>query len=425
MISKILKVAQREYAETVKTKTFILGVLMTPLIIGGIIYFSSRYAHSGTGPRLPKQIVVIDRTSELKEEIRSFFKKHNDEHKHQRIDLERIHTAQDLEDVIQEAKDRVRRRELDALVVLEADILDGEGKMQFYTRDTKASDMDYIGTIESLINRAVVNKRCQQANISPEVLKKLRLDVPLQQIEVGEEVDQERVQEKTETVTRIMVPFFFMYLMFIGIVGMGQQLLTSVIEEKNSRVIEVLLSALSPFELMAGKIVGLAAIGITMMALWSAAAYGTAHWLGTKISVEPALLIYFVIYYVLGFLFFSSILAGIGSVCNTLKEAQSLMMPVTMILIIPLLAWYNLSRNPEGAFAVVLSFIPPTTPLVMILRICSSEHVPMVEILISIFLLATCVLLTIWAAAKVFRTGILMYGKRPSLKEVLRWMRQS
>jgi len=223
----------------------------------------------------------------------------------------------------------------------------------------------------------------------------------------------------------MMVPFFFMYLMFIGIVGMGQQLLTSVIEEKNSRVIEVLLSALSPFELMAGKIVGLAGIGITMMSLWCVAAYGTARWLGMNISVEPALLIYFVIYYILGFLFFSSILVGIGSVCNTLKEAQSLMMPVTMILIIPLLGWYNLSRNPEGTFAVIFSFIPPTTPLVMILRICSSEYIPIVEILISIFLLATCVPLTIWAAAKVFRTGILMYGKRPALKEIFRWLRQS
>ena len=424
MIHKIIKVAQREYAETVKTKTFILGVLMTPLIIGGIIYFSSRYAHSGAGPRPPKQISVMDQTGELKEDIRTLFDKHNSDHKHQKIHLVRIRTSENLDEVNRKEKDRVRRRELDAYVVLDADILDGAGKMQFYTRDTKDSDMDYIETIENLISRAVVNKRCQRANISPEVLAKL-WHVPRQQIEVGEEVDQKRVQEKAETITRVMVPFFFMYLMFIGIVGMGQQLLTSVIEEKNSRVIEVLLSALSPFELMAGKIVGLAGIGITMMSLWCVAAYGTARWLGMNISVEPALLFYFVIYYILGFLFFSSILVGIGSVCNTLKEAQSLMMPVTMILIIPLLAWYNLSRHPEGTFAVVLSFIPPTTPLVMILRICSSEYIPKVEILISIFLLATCVPLTIWAAAKVFRTGILMYGKRPALREIFRWLRQS
>jgi hypothetical protein len=178
MISKILKVAQREYAETVKTKTFILGVLMTPLIIGGIIYFSSRYAHSGTGPRLPKQIAVMDQTGAFADAIRT-------------------------------------------RLVLEASILDGSGKMQFYTRDPKASDMDYMGTVENLISRAVVNKRCQRANISPEVLATL-WHVPRQQIEVGEDLDQERMREKTETITRVMVPFFFMYLMFIGIVGMGQ-----------------------------------------------------------------------------------------------------------------------------------------------------------------------------------------------------------
>jgi ABC-2 type transport system permease protein len=426
MFHKILKVAQREYAETVKTKTFILGVLMTPLIIGGIIYFSSRYAHSGTGPRPPKQIVILDRTDALKDEIRSFFTKHNNDHKHQQIDIVRIHTTQDAQEVIPKEKNRVRRRELDAFVVLDTDILDGAGTMQFYMRDTKTSDMDYIGTVENLINRAVVNKRCQRENIAPEVLARLRPHVRLLQIEVGEEIDQERVQEKAETITRTMIPFFFMFLIYYGIIGIGQHLLTSVIEEKNSRIMEVLLSALSPFELMAGKIVGLAIVGFTIMSIWCVAAYSTARWQKIMIPVELDLLIYFVIYYVLGFLFFSSILVGIGSVCNTIKEAQSLMMPVTMILIIPLVGWINMIQDPHGTFAVVLSFIPPTTPLVMILRICaSSEPVPIVEILISIFLLATCIPLTIWAAAKVFRTGILMYGKRPALKEIIRWLRQS
>lgn len=425
MIHKIIKVAQREYAETVKTRTFLLGVLMTPLIIGAIIFFSRRYVHSDVGPRVPKQIVVTDQSRVLKKDIQTLFDKHNSDHKHQKIHLVRIHSSKQPDEVDQQEKDRVRRRELDAYIVLEADILDGTGTMQFYTRNTKASDMDYIGTVEHLIRRAVVNKRCQQANIDPQLLRRLQRHIPTQQIEIGEEASQERVQEKTETISRIMVPFFFMYLMFIGIIGMGQQLLTSVIEEKNSRVIEVLLSALTPFELMAGKILGLTGIGVTMMSLWCVAAYGTARWLGMHISLEPALLFYFVIFYILGFLFFSSILVGIGSICNTLKEAQSLMMPITMILVIPLLAWYNLSRNPESTFAVVLSFVPPTAPLVMVLRICSSEHIPIVEILISIFLLASCVLLTILAAAKVFRTGILMYGKRPSIKEVARWLRQS
>ncbi|MBN1845201.1 MAG: ABC transporter permease [Sedimentisphaerales bacterium] len=422
---KIYKVAQREYNETVKTKTFILGVLMTPLIIGGIIYFSSKTARSTPSARPPKVIVVTDQTGELADDIRERFQAYNAEHPDRQILPARIQAGGDDPETIATEKEGLRRGEMDAYVVLEPEILDGRGSIQFYSRDTKASDLDYIGRVENLLNQAVINKRCQREKLDAELIGRLRQRVGFRQIMLGAEVNQERQQKQSETITRMMLPFFFMYLMFLGIMGMGQQLLTSVIEEKNSRVIEVLLSAVTPFELMAGKILGLAAIGVTMMTIWCAAAYGAARWQGMNIPLEPNLLFYFVIYYVLGFLFFSSLLVGIGSVCNTIKEAQSLMMPVTMLLIIPLLAWYNLARNPEGTLAVVLSFIPPTMPLVMILRICASEHTPFVQILISLFLLATCVLLTTWAAAKVFRTGILMYGKRPGLREILRWLRQS
>jgi ABC-2 type transport system permease protein len=226
-----------------------------------------------------------------------------------------------------------------------------------------------------------------------------------------------------------MVPFFFMFLMFMGIFGMGQHMLTSVIEEKNSRVMEVLLSAVSPFELMAGKIVGLAGISLTVIALWAAAAcgtvyYGAAHWWDVNIELPAEILPYFVIYFVLGFLMFSSILAGIGSVCNTLKEAQSLMMPITFIFILPMVAWFNLAQRPDGLLARVLSFLPPLTPMVMTLRLASNPPPSFLEVSASIILLAAFVPAVMWVAAKVFRTGILMYGKRPGFWEVLRWLRQ-
>ena len=216
-----------------------------------------------------------------------------------------------------------------------------------------------------------------------------------------------------------------MFLIYMGIVGIGQQMLSSIIEEKSSRVIEVLLSAVSPFELMAGKIVGLVGIGLTVMSLWAAAAYGAARWQGLSIDITPGLLFYFVIYYVLGFLLFSSILAGIGSICNTLKETQGLMMPIVLIFIIPLISWHELLQSPDGTLARVLSFVPPVTPLVMILRISAGHDVWIVEILASILLLLAAAVGTIWLAAKVFRTGILMYGKRPGLREICRWLRQT
>jgi len=211
----------------------------------------------------------------------------------------------------------------------------------------------------------------------------------------------------------------------MGMVGTGQHMLSSIIEEKNSRVIEVLLSAVSPFQLMAGKILGLAGIGLTVMALWSVAAFAAARWQGLNVDVGPQLMVYFVIYYILGYLLFSAILTGIGSVCNTIKETQSLMMPVMLIFIIPMIGWFKLVQSPDGTMARVLSFVPPVTPMVMVLRLAAGSNVLFVEIGASMLLLAVAVFVVIWAAAKIFRTGILMYGKRPGPIEILRWLRQS
>ena len=223
---------------------------------------------------------------------------------------------------------------------------------------------------------------------------------------------------------KMMVPFCFMYLMFMGMIGTGQHMVSSVIEEKGSRVIEVLLSAVSPFELMAGKILGLAGIGLTVVCIWGTAAYGAAMYKGIEIDLPPATLLYFLVYFIPGFLLFTSLLAGVGSVCNTIKETQGLMMPIMLVFILPLLSWFKLVQEPDGLLARILSFIPPLTPLVMVLRISASNDISVIEILLSLVVLVLGVVFTLWAAAKIFRTGILMYGKRPRLREILRWVRQ-
>lgn len=294
-----------------------------------------------------------------------------------------------------------------------------------HTRGMKIAVEELVGTTNHLLNRIIVKRRCEQEKVDPDLLARLQRHVGTQQIDVGAEADQERVQQQHEQIANMMVPFFFLFLMFMGIFGMGQHMLTSVIEEKSSRVIEMLLSAVTPFQLMAGKIVGLAGVGLTVVGLWAAAASGAAWWQDLDFSVSPGIFVYLVVYYVLGFLLFTSILAGIGSTCNTLKEAQSLMMPVTLVVVIPMMAWFNLAQNPHGTLARVLSFIPPITPMVMALRLSATPDIPTTETIGTIILLAVSVPIVVWAAARIFRTGILMYGKRPQLREILRWVRQS
>jgi ABC-2 type transport system permease protein len=289
----------------------------------------------------------------------------------------------------------------------------------------KVSVEELVGATNEIINRAIVKRRCEQAGVAPDLLARLQRPAGTEQIDVGAAADRERVQRQRQQITGMMVPFFFLFLMFMGIFGMGQHVLTSIIEEKSSRIIEMLLSAVTPFQLMAGKIVGLAGVGLTVVVLWAAAASGAAAWKSLDLSLSPEVFVYLVVYYVLGFFLFTSILAGIGSTCNTLKEAQSLMMPVTLVVIIPMMAWFNLAQNPHGTLARVLSFIPPITPMVMALRLSATSDVPRAETFATLILLGVSVPIVIWAAARVFRTGILMYGKRPRLREILRWVRQS
>jgi len=421
---KILKIAQREYVETVKTRTFLISLLFAPAITVGIIFFTKKVTSSEGGPRPPVKVTVTDFSAELSGQIESAFEKHNESHPNRQILLRALEDNQSRQSVQEQGKAGVRSGKIDAYVVIDKDILEGPGKVYFYTHKPKPTNLDAFWTLERIINGLVVDQRCRLRNLSPELLTELRR-VPIERIEIGSGQDEQRLQSQAERMTGIMIPFFFMFLIYMGIIGIGQQMLSSVIEEKNSRIIEMLLSAVTPFQLMTGKILGLAGIGLTVTSLWAVTAYGAALWQGLSIEVTGGLIFYFLLYYVLGFLLFSSILAGIGSVCNTLKETQNLMMPIVLVFIVPLLSWYQLVQSPNGLFARVLSFIPPVTPLIMVLRLSAGSDVWALEILASIVLLLAALLVTMWLAAKVFRTGILMYGKRPSSREIFRWLRQS
>jgi len=393
-------------------------------MIGGIIFFTSRMSLYKTGPRPIVNVAVTDLSNELAAEIKASFDKYNQENPKRQIRFHKLEAQEDSDTAENQGRNKLRQGQVDAYVVLDKDILEGSGKIHLSTYKPKASNLDIFWTIENLFRKAVVNQRYKMQNLSQELLAKLQY-VPIERVEMGSAEGQDRVQGVTDRVIKMMVPFFFMYLIFMGIVGTGQHMISSVIEEKTSRVIEVLLSALSPFQLMAGKILGLGGIGLTVVSLWAGAAYLTARWQGLSIDITAELALYFAIYYILGFLLFSSVLAAVGSICNTIKETQSLMMPIMMVFIIPLLSWMKIVQSPDGTLARVFSFLPPLTPMVMILRLSAGSDIWIVEIFASIVLLVAAVLAAMWIAAKVFRTGVLMYGKRPGLWEVCRWLRQS
>jgi ABC-2 type transport system permease protein len=422
-MDKILKVAQREYSETVKTKAFILSILALPVVVVAIIIFAGRLADTKSSTRPPMKVAVTDLSEELSDEIKTSFEKHRDRNPKRQILLQELSEQGGADAVEAQGKDKLRQGQIDVYIVLDESIVEGSGKMRLYTYKPKPAHDQMLGTIEYLLREVVVNRRYELQQLDRESLAKLR-NVPTDRVEIGSTGDTERVQSKTDVITRMMAPFFFMYLLFLGIVGTGQQMLSSIIEEKSSRIIEVLLSAVSPFQLMAGKIVGQVGISLTVVSLWGSGAYLAARSRGLNVEIPPEMAPYFAVYFILGFLLFSSIMVGIGSICNTIKETQSLMMPVILTCVVPMIAWMNIVGHPDGTMARVLSFIPPMTPMVMILRLSAGSDIWIGEVLASVLVLAAAALATIWLAAKVFRTGILMYGKRPGLREVVRWLGQ-
>jgi ABC-type Na+ efflux pump permease subunit len=224
----------------------------------------------------------------------------------------------------------------------------------------------------------------------------------------------------------------FVYLLWISVFVIAQMLLTNTIEEKSNKIMEVLLSSVSPIQLMAGKIVGIAGTGLTMVVSWVVFFLASVKVMPllldqlpdidfALIARDPIYIASFLAYFILGYLFLAAVLVGIGSVCSSLKEAQNLMGPVTIIMIIPLLAMVPIGQDPNGTIAKVLSYIPPFTPFVMMNR-AAGPPAPM-EYVVTTILLVVSIAIALWAAAKLFRIGILMTGKPPKPMEILRWIR--
>lgn len=416
-IRKLAAVAHREYAETVKTKAFLVGVLLMPGIIVGMIFLSTRMTVESFRPAGSIRVAIVDRTDRVAAEMARLLDKQSGTSNGQHVDLEPIPPAGPDADVPGQLTQRVRDGSLFGLVEVPAAAIQGKGKCIFYVHG--AGDDDRPRAIRHLLSEAVKRIRLADAGLDPERVAALSRPIPIDQESVSEQA-----RRPSDRVANMMTPFAFVFLLFMGVFGVSQGLLTSVIEEKSSRVVEVLLSALSPFELMGGKILGMAGVGLTMVLLWSGVGYAAATWQHAQHLVQIGHLGEFILYYILGYLLISAILAAVGSACNTLKEAQPMMAPLTLMLVIPMMFWFQIVHQPNSTLATALSLVPPMTPFIMVLRITSPEGgVPIWQQVAAPIWLGVWVLVTMWAASRIFRVGLLMYGKPPGLRELARWVR--
>ncbi|MCP3979816.1 MAG: ABC transporter permease [bacterium] len=282
----------------------------------------------------------------------------------------------------------------------------------------------------AVVNEEVRRREYLRVGVDAEAVSIVqRTRAPLVSLNPKKEVGREEVSLADQI--RQWAPVGFVYLLWIGIFTISQMLLNNTIEEKSNRIIEVLLSSVTARELMLGKLAGIAAIGLTMLTAWigsgvAVLAYKAgpqADWATQALGVlqTSGLLPKFAIYFLLGYLMYSGIFLAIGSLCTTLKEAQNLMGPVMLIMIVPLFTMMFIPKNPNGTLATVLSWIPLYTPFVMMNRAAADP--PMFDVVGTLILLLATTLLVLWLSGKIFRVGILRTGQPPKLVELLRWIR--
>jgi ABC-2 type transport system permease protein len=254
-----------------------------------------------------------------------------------------------------------------------------------------------------------------------------KLDVDLEDKDPKKAAGEEGVDEYATM--RQWAPIGFVYVMFVAIMTVAQMLISSTIEEKSNRIVEVLLSSVTPGELMLGKLLGVAAVGITMLAAWIGSIYGVfTYFAGSgksggfvAILTDWKLVGPFFLYFMLGYLLYASILLALGSLCNTLKDAQNFMGPVMMVLMVPILTMMFVAKDPNGPLAVILSWIPLFTPFVMMNRAAADP--PMFEVVGTLVLLVASIVVTIWLSGRIFRNGILRTGQPPKLFEIVKLLR--
>ncbi len=232
-------------------------------------------------------------------------------------------------------------------------------------------------------------------------------------------------EKETNEIFNIMIPLAFMLLLLMSVMSSATQLMTSTIEEKSSRVVEIILSAVSPLELMAGKVLGQMGVGLLLLSVYAGLGVFGLVFASVFDLVDFALVFYLGIFFFVTYVFFASCFAAIGAAVNEASEAQSLMMPVMSTLMVPWLFWMPISRDPDSLFATILSFVPPMGSFVTLIRLSSTSPPPLWQVWLSIAVMGLSAYLMLKAAAKIFRIGLLLHGKPPTFGTLIKWIRMA
>lgn len=442
---KFLAVVKREYVQRVRAKMFIVSTVLLPAVMSLFGIIPAVIMRIETGG--PLRVAVVDQTGRMYVPLQAAFQDtQTDEAAPQPSpDPQSMNTRRGVtgmgsrnfqltevkldgrstEQVRAELDGQLLSRQLDGYLILPPDFL-ASGEADFFTNNP--GDMLSRGILQRSLNRAVREQRLVEARVDAETRRILFKAVELQSVKVGA-TGQER-----DAGGSFFLVFGVGFIMYLAILMYGQIILGAVIEEKETRIAEILFSSIKPFTLMMGKLVGVSLVALTQLFIWALAfsafaLYGVGMLASSGVrsaipNVPLSHYIYFALFFLLGYFIYATIYALVGSMVTTAQEGGQLAMPIILILVVSFYLFLPVSRSPDSAFSFWVSMLPFSSPVAMLVRIVTQTP-PFWQIALSLLIGFGTVLLIMWLASRVYRVGMLMYGKRASLPEAWRWVRQS
>lgn len=429
-MDKLKAIIKREYLIRVRSKGFLFGTIASPLLL--ILYMTVPMLMVKLSSHQTHQLAIVDEfgDEQLYRNIEQLLTRDNDSQREaekqgeaDRYVLRREVVITPQESAAQQKllNEQLASGQLSAYVVLPKDAL----SMRHFPYFAKnVGDLSTKGRVSNAISEAIVGRRMAQAGLDANRINDLSREVSL------DTINREGQREEGQT---FFLTFGLIMAIYVSILVYGITVMRGVIEEKQWRIIEVLLSSVKPVQLMIGKLVGIGLVGLTQFAVWALTGslvtlVGSMPLLkltNTPIpNFSPMLMFFFVLYFVLGYFLYATLYAIVGAIVSNEEDGQQMQIPVTMTIMIPIMLSVLVMQDPNSTTSTVLSLVPFFSPILMFMRI-SFQTPPAWQIALSIVLMLVTISAMIWLAAKIYRVGVLMYGKRPSLPEVARWLKYS
>jgi ABC-2 type transport system permease protein len=452
-VRKILLIAKRDFLAAVTTKGFIIAIMVPPLVYGTVILAFPRMMNNRV-PAVAGRVVVVDQAGQVTEGVRRYLDpraiaERRDASFNRAVEsspvagaasgmggvaaqravlgeVPNLEIAESPMSGLAEEKARLTSAAADgqlAVLLIHANAVKpgADGTLGAYDLFVRRNlDNRIQNEIRNAATDAIVDARVRAAGLNRQQIDALmRVPRPASVT----------VSSDGESATRPdfagLLPMGFTLLLMISVMSSGQYLLTTTIEEKSSRTMEVILSAVSPLELLTGKILGQMAVGLTILITYSSMGILGLVSMAMFGLIDPGLLVFLFIFFMITYVIMGSLMAAIGSAVNELREAQSLMTPITLLMMIPWLFSFPISREPNSTFATVVSFIPPMNAFAMLLRLTSTSPPPMWQVWLSIAVGIVAAAGAVWFASRIFKIGLLMHGRPPNFATLLKWARQA